>query len=145
MALTPAAIMSEAKVWRHSCSPICSSLASRHRSRARRLTADGVNGEQCDEIQGDFARIKVPIYEPPDTSALDEAMAARRQRDAERDAAIIATSDATVEVAQAVQALAAVSAQTLAEIATMRRDSRRILYWTAAGVLIALVALTLLR
>ena len=68
-------------------------------------------------------------------------MAARRQRDAERDAAILATSYATAEVAQAVQALAAVNAQTLAEIATMRRDSHQILYWTAAGVLIALVAL----
>jgi hypothetical protein len=43
-AFTPAAIISEAKVWRPSCSVIGSSCAAFHAVSARRRTVDGSNG-----------------------------------------------------------------------------------------------------
>src|SRR4051812_31105721 len=47
-ALTPAAIISDAKVWRHSCSPIGSRPARVHAAFARLRTFEGVNG--CDAL-----------------------------------------------------------------------------------------------
>src|SRR5438046_207744 len=44
-AFTPAAIISDANVWRHSCSPIASSFAASHALPARARAVDGPPGE----------------------------------------------------------------------------------------------------
>lgn len=44
---TPAAIISDANVWRHSWSPMGRSSATSHAARARRRTVEGMNGSEA--------------------------------------------------------------------------------------------------
>jgi chorismate mutase len=81
----------------------------------------------------------------PDLTA---GMAARANREAERDAAILATRDATIELAESIKELAAVEAQVLVQLTTLAAEAaqqtsaaRGTRGWTLVGVLVAVAVL----
>lgn len=120
-----------------------SRLAGTYQLATENMTGIAELSQQADRLKVDLS-----AFELEPMPALTAGMAARADREAERDAAILATRDATIELADSIKELAAVEAQVLVQLTTLAAEAaqqtsaaRGTRGWTLVGVLVAVAVL----
>jgi hypothetical protein len=96
---------------------------------------------QFERLQLDLSHITIPTHQPVEIPDMSKVFAAKAKRDAERDAAVLATRDASVELTGGIRKLAAVEAEMLVQITRMAAEAAGTRRWTKLSVWVGIAVL----